>query len=80
MSQARWIDTLIDEKGYDPEHIFEVEGPSGINTIPLGVVIESFKSASSDEQLAIKKNLIALDFRAADLLEYFGKLAEALAR
>ncbi|ULD38907.1 hypothetical protein [Rhodococcus qingshengii] len=79
MSHSRWIDTLIDEKGYDTECLFEVDGPSGVNMIPLGVVVEAFKNASDEEQNAIKTDLVNLDFRAADLLEHFGKLAAKLA-
>jgi hypothetical protein len=74
-----WLDTLIDEKGYDTEHRFSVEGPSGENSIPLGCVLDAIKQAPKHEQAAIKANLVRLDFRNADLLRYFGHLAQALA-
>ena len=31
----KWLDTFIEEKGYDLEQVFEVDGPSGWNMIPL---------------------------------------------
>lgn len=79
MSFAHWIDTLVDEKGYDLDHRFEVPGPTAVNSIPLGSVIEACKQTSGQEQDAIKQNLIQLDFRGANLLHYFQHLAGALA-
>lgn len=32
MQFANWIDTLVEEKNLDPEHIFEVEGKSGVTS------------------------------------------------
>lgn len=79
MSFVSWIDTLVDEKEYDLEHRFEVDGPSGVNSIPLGTVIERCKQTTTDEQAQIKAALVQLDFRGADLLDYFRHLAGALA-
>lgn len=80
MRFTTWLDTLIEEKGYDPEHRFEVEGPSGPNSIPLGCIVDAIKQAPKSEQAAIKANLVRLDFRNANLLGYFGHLAKALAQ
>lgn len=80
MSFNNWIDTLIEEKEYDTEEIFEIEGPTtGLNIIPLGVVIEAIKNTTPDEQARIKTELVHLDLRAADLRDHFRKLAQALA-
>jgi hypothetical protein len=49
-----WIDTLVEEKNVDLEECFEVEGPSGTNTIPYGVIIEHIKIAPTSEQRKIK--------------------------
>jgi hypothetical protein len=80
MRFTRWLDTLISEKGFDPEHTFTVEGPSGPNWIPLGCVVEAIRQAPKSEQAAIKANLVRLDFRNADLLRYFEHLAKAIAQ
>jgi hypothetical protein len=75
---AEWIDTFVDEKGLDTERLFEVEGPSGLNIIPLGVVVAAMKAAPAGEQEAIKAMLVKLDFINADCNGYFGHLAKAL--
>jgi uncharacterized Fe-S cluster-containing radical SAM superfamily enzyme len=80
MRFTTWLDTLISEKGYDAEHTFTVQGESGPNHIPLGCVVEALRQAPKHEQAAIKANLVRLDFRNADLLKYFGHLAQALAQ
>ena len=79
MAFAIWIDTLVEEKGYDLDDRFEVPGPSGVNSIPLGSVVTGCKQATAEEQAKIKDMLIQLDFRGADLLDYFRHLAAALA-
>jgi hypothetical protein len=79
MSFVAWIDTLVDEKEYDLEQRFEIDGPSGMNSIPLGTVIARCKQTTAEEQDQIKRMIIQLDFRGADLLDYFRHLAGALA-
>lgn len=79
MGFAQWIDRLVDEKEFDRYHLFEKEGPSGLNVIPLQVVIDAIKSAPETEQDAIKDVVVRLDFRNADILKYFDHLAAALA-
>ena len=80
MQFAKWLDTLIDEKGYDIEEDFEVEGSEwGTNYIPLSVVLEAIKQTSQTEQEAIKKNLVTIDFVNGSCLDYFRYLAQALA-
>ena len=81
MSFAEWIDTFVDEKGYDREEFFDVPGAVwGSNLIPLGVVVEAMKTTSPQEQEAIKANIIALDFvNPAAPKRYLAHLANALA-
>ena len=79
MRFEQWIDTLVEEKEMDPEQILEVEGPSGLNQIPLGVVIEAIKTAPAHEQKAIKEVVVWLDFLNADIVRYFRHLAQAIA-
>jgi hypothetical protein len=75
----KWIDTLIEEKGYDTEHRFEIEGESGINSIPLGCVVDTIKQTTANEQTAIKNMLVKIDFKNGDCLDYFRHLAWAIA-
>ena len=44
-----WIDVFVDEKGYDLEELFEVDGPTGTaNIVPLGVVVDAIRAQGWD--------------------------------
>lgn len=76
-----WLETFVNEKSLDRGRTFEVEGPEwGINVIPLEVVIEHMRIASTTEQQSIKEILIYHDFRNADPTPLFEHLARGLAR
>jgi len=75
----KWLDTFVSEKGIDLEDAFEVEGPSGTNHIPYGVVIEHMKIASPQEQAALKNMLVKLDFKNAAIEPYLKHLGQAIA-
>jgi hypothetical protein len=79
MRFEKWIDTLVEEKGYDREQVFQVEGKSGTNFIPLGVVVDTIKIAPLKEREAIKDVIVRLDFVNADVADYFRHLAQAIA-
>ena len=75
-----WLDTFLAEKGTDLEHRFEVDGPSGLNSIPVGCVVEALRSAPRHEQDAVRDMLVRIDFANGDHLHFLGHLAGALAR
>lgn len=79
MSFVAWLDTFVEEKGLDRDEHFDVEGPSGMNVFPMGLVIDTIKRADPQEQAAIKRQLIVLDYQNRDVAEYFKHLAGALA-
>lgn len=74
-----WLDDFVKEKKFDLEALFEVEGESGLNLIPLAVVVDALKATSPREQKAIQRVIVRLDFLNQDCLGYFGHLAQALA-
>ena len=74
-----WLETYVDEWGLDREQVFEVEGPSGPNFIPLGAVIDHMLAASARKQVAIKSMIVKLDFFNRDVRIFFRHLAKALA-
>jgi hypothetical protein len=77
---TRWLDTLVDEKGLNTEHVFEKTSPNGtLNVIPLGSVLTKIKEAPTSEQAEIKKLLVMIDFRNGDVMHLFAHLAGALA-
>ena len=74
-----WLDTFLEEKNIDMEQVLTVDGPSGTNCIPIGVLVEHIKIAPLKEQLGIKEMLVKLDFHNADITLYFKHLAKAIA-
>ena len=51
---TNYLNTLITEKGLNREMILEVQGQSGLNIMPLGVVLDNISATSKEEQKAIK--------------------------
>ena len=83
MTFAKWIDTLVDEKGIDREERIEVEGPSGLNSIPVACLLDAMKQAPKSEQAGIKRMIVRIDFVAPGpkpILDYFRHLAQAIAQ
>ena len=76
----KWLNTFIDEKGIDREHIIEAEGPVyGTNMIPVQVLITHMENAPTHEQKAIKSMIVKIDFHNADVMDYFKHLSQAIA-
>ena len=75
-----FIYTLISEKNLNLETTFEVEGQSGLNIIPLGVVVEHILISSIKEQSEIKNILVKIDYKNGDIMHLFKYLAQAIAK
>ena len=81
MTFNKWLDTFVSEKGFNLEHMFEVEGPEwGMNMIPLEAVIEFAKTLDKDTKAKIKNNFVMIDFRNGDCLHFFEFMAKGMAR
>ena len=78
-SFIKWLNTFNTEKGLDLDEILEVEGPSGVNIMPLEVVIDAIKGAGLIEQLNIHKMLVSLDFKNGNIVHFYAHLAKAIA-
>jgi len=81
MKFNQWLDTLLSEKGIDPECTIAFDGESETGTynlMMLDVVIEAIKHTGKQEQQAIQKNLIRIDFCNGNIVDYFRHLAKAL--
>ena len=75
-----YLNALISEKGLNLETIIEVQGDSGTNFIPLGVVAEHILIANNTEQSQIRNTLVKIDFHNGDVMHFFTHLAKAIAR
>jgi hypothetical protein len=76
---AIWLNKLLDEKSFDTEMTFDVEGPSGVNMMSYDVVLNAIMGASLEEKAGIKNVLVQIDFKNGDIGHYFRHLAQALA-
>jgi len=76
---SKWIDVLVSEKGIT-DRMIEVEGASGLNIIPLEIIIDAIKSAPKQEQEKIKTTLVMIDFKNGDVMHFFKHLAGAIAQ
>lgn len=76
---AKWLETFVAEKRLDREQILSVEGPSGTNYIPLGIVVDAIIGAPESEQRVIKGVIVKIDFLNGDVVDYFRHLAQAIA-
>ncbi len=79
-NMKKYLKNLIDEKGIDANLTFQVKGETGINLIPIGVVIEHILLAPIKEKKAIKDWLVKIDFVNGNVLDYFKHLAQAIAK
>ncbi len=79
-NMKKYLKNLIDEKGIDANLAFQVKGETGINLIPIGVVIEHILLAPIKEKRAIKDWLVKIDFVNGNVLDYFKHLAQAIAK
>jgi hypothetical protein len=80
MSFARWISVFLSEKGVELDELLEVEGPSGLNVIPVECLVELMRGAPAHEQRGIKATLVKIDFVNGDVRHYLRHLACAVAK
>ena len=80
-NMKKYLDLLIGEKdGISMGTAIEIEGPSGnMNFLSVGVVVEHILIASEEEQAAIKKMLVKIDWNNGDIKHFFFHLAQAIA-
>ena len=72
--------TLVQEKGIDLETIIEVEGESGVNFIPLEMVIIFLEGGSRTAQRDAERHLTRIDFHNGDVMHFFKHIAKFMAR
>lgn len=78
MTFNKWLDTLVEEKNI-ADRTIEVEGASGLNIVPMEILVDAIKSAPAAEQAKIKHTLVAIDFKNGDVMHFFSHLAKAIA-
>tara|TARA_R110002050_G_scaffold18260_7_gene53460 strand:- start:526 stop:759 length:234 start_codon:yes stop_codon:yes gene_type:complete len=76
----KYLNTLISEKNINTETIFEVEGESGTNFIPLAVVIEYISTMPESMQDKVRTKLVQIDFHNGNVLNFFEYIAKYIAK
>lgn len=78
---TKWLDRFVEEKGLDPDHVFEIEsdGTFGTNFIPLDALIETIKGAPRHEREEIRTMIVRIDFTNGDVMPFFEHLCGAIA-
>lgn len=79
MTFTQWLDTFVQEKGINTEEVFEVNGPSGSNFIPVACVIEQIKAFDADTREMAKRRIVQIDFKNGDVLHFFKYIAAKMA-
>ena len=79
----KYIDNIIDQKGFDLEHNFEITSTKNkvFHLIPLQNVVDFLKSdfLSGEEKFKFYHNLTLLDFKNYNCFILFGKVAQYIA-
>ena len=76
----QYFRTLVEEKGIDLQTIIEVEGESGMNFIPLEMVIIFLEGAGKNTQNTAMNHLTKIDFHNGDVMHFFTHVAKFMAR
>ena len=77
----KWLDRFILEKGFDRSHTFTHESKEfGTVFVPFNVLIEKIKGATRQEQKYIKNEIIRLDYKGVDIMDYLAHLATGLTK
>ena len=79
MTSAKYIETLMEEKSFDLEERFEVEGMSGPNSMTYQIIVDAILGAGEMEQDGIADMLRRIDFKNGDVRGYLRHLAQAIA-
>tara|TARA_Y100000287_G_C14159197_1_gene323833 strand:- start:615 stop:941 length:327 start_codon:yes stop_codon:yes gene_type:complete len=80
-SFQKWLDTHIEEKDIDTEHLLQVVCKSNnMHLMPVGVVVDYLKHGiDAKEQADVKDILVKIDFRNGDTMHFLNYIAEFIA-
>lgn len=77
MNFRKWFETLIEEKGIDQED-FTVEHEGMMHFIEMDVLKEFICKSPGDIQAKIKENLVYIDFKNGDIMDFLKHLAKGM--
>lgn len=71
-----WLDTFIDEKGVDKDHLFEIEQEGEVHFLEMGVLLDFIKKCPVNIRESIKTTIVKIDFKNGDIMHFFDYLAK----
>ena len=81
MNTSNYLNNLISEKSnIHMDTICEVAGASGMNFIPLSIVVDFIENLDSKNQAKAVSNLTAIDFHNGDVMHFFNYIAKFIAK
>ena len=75
-----YLHNLLGENNIDLKTTLSVNGASGSNVIPVGVVVEYILITTKAEQRSIRDVLVAIDYKNGDIMHFIKHLALAIAK
>ena len=75
-----YLNTLLSEKGIALDTMCEVDGDSGINFIPLEIIVDFMCQMSPETQAKAKTNLVKIDFHNGDVMHFVDYVAKVIAK
>lgn len=72
----KWLDTFLEEKGFDPKTIIEHQGKNQFHMIEAGHIIEFVKGLDDDLKSQIKTKFVQIDFANGDYMHFIKHLAK----
>ena len=75
-----YLNTWLTAKGIALDTMCEVDGDSGINFIPLEIIVDFMCKMSADTQAKAKTNLVKIDFHNGDVMHFFDYVAKVIAK
>ena len=82
MNFNKWLDTFIEEKGFDLEYQFEIQTEKNLHLVDLGYVIETIKTFPVEMKQQVKNTIVRLDFanNNKEIMNYFRGFAVCISK
>lgn len=75
-----WLEGFLDEKEIDTETSFMFNGGDGFTTyMTIDAIIEQLCAVHQDDQEAVKKKMVEIDFNNGDIVDFLRFLGEQIA-
>ncbi len=78
MTFSNWLDTFLEEKGFDKYQTFEHKLETSFHMVDAGCVIDFIKSLDQETQNKIKNTLVQIDFKNGNYLHFIKYISNGM--